>query len=318
MKRGAYIISAGLVLVFLAGLSLFAFRVYDISISGVSAGGDTVVGMGDTVRVYENVSYGDKERNVFDVYIPAAADKRSEHALILFLHGGSWTSGDKSSMTGDCRFFAEHGYVTATMNYSFLNMSGEEKVDFTTMLTEIATALSAIKSYAAVQGVNITEAALAGYSAGAHLALLYTYSMSERSPLPVLFVHSKAGPADFRVFSPSSPDVQEFMAKMGVGNDEKSIREMLKSEKIVAMTRAFSPVSYVKGGAAPAVLSYGRKDSLVAWEHVVSMMNVLDAAGVEYTLVEYPNSAHRLDKDAESARRSTGVMLDYAKKYFGY
>jgi dipeptidyl aminopeptidase/acylaminoacyl peptidase len=108
------------------------------------------------------------------------------------------------------------------------------------------------------------------------------------------------------------------MAKMGVAYDEKSVQELFTNEKIVAMIQAVSPVSYVKSGAAPAILSYGRKDNLVVWENVVSMMNALDAAGVEYTLVEYPNSAHGLDKDADSAQRSVDAMLDYSKKYFGY
>ncbi len=108
------------------------------------------------------------------------------------------------------------------------------------------------------------------------------------------------------------------MKNAGVANDEKSVRELVKSEKVVAMIQAVSPVFYVRSGAAPAILSYGRQDSLVVWENAVSMMNVLDTAGVEYTLVEYPNSAHGLDKDADSAQRSVDVMFDYAKKYFGY
>lgn len=312
MNKGVYIIVVGLVI---AGLMFFIFRNNDVSVNRTCS---NLAEQDDTVGVYKNIPYGGKERNLFDVYIPAAADKRDEHALILFLHGGSWTSGDKSSMAEDCRLFAERGYVTATMNYSFLNMNGEEKSDFTTMMTEISQALSAIKSYAAAQGVNVTKAALAGYSAGAHLALLYSYSMADNSPLPVLFVHSKAGPADFRTFSPESPDVQEFMGKMGVGNDKQSVQELFNSEKIVNMIQAVSPVSYVKKGGVAAILSYGRKDSLVVWENVASMMNALDVAGVEYTLVEYPTSAHGLDKDADSAQRSVEVMLDYAKKYFEY
>ena len=232
MNKNVSMVAAGLVALFVLGLVVFAFRIYDFPMNGFFKS-DNIAVPDDTVRVCENIAYGNKERNVLDLYLPAGAEKRDEHALVLFLHGGSWTSGDKSSMADDCRFFAERGYVTATMNYSFLNMTGEEKSDFTTMLTEIATALSAIKNYAAAQGVNVTRVALAGYSAGAHLALLYTYSMGEQSPLPVLFAHSKAGPADFRTFSPSSPDVQEFMAKFGVANDEKSVQELYKNEKIV-------------------------------------------------------------------------------------
>lgn len=312
MNRVVSKIAARLVAAIVAGVSIVTFGACNFSIKG------TASEQGDTVSVYENISYGSKERNLFDIYIPAAADKKEGHALILFLHGGSWTSGDKSSMADDCRFFAERGYVTATMNYSFLNMLGEEKVDFTTMMTEIAQALSAIKAYAATQGVNITRAALSGYSAGAHLSLLYAYSMGEHSPLPVLFAHSKAGPADFRTFSPESSDVQDFMAKMGVGNDELSVQELFKNEKVVNMVQTVSPVFYVKDGAPAAILSYGRMDGLVVWENVVSMMNALADKGVEYTLIEYPNSGHGLDKDADSAKCSVDAMLDYAKKYFGY
>ncbi len=314
MNKNVFMIATRLVIIIVVALvSAFTFGACEFSANESSA-----AEQGDTVRVCENIAYGSKEKNLFDLYIPVATDKKEEHALILFLHGGSWTSGDKGSMADECRFFAEHGYVTATMNYSFLNMLGEEKSDFTTMMTEIATALATIKGYAATQGLNITKVALSGYSAGAHLAMLYAYSMAEKSPLPVLFVHSKAGPADFRTFTPDSPDVQDFMKKMGVSTDEQSIEELFKNEKVVNMIQAVSPVSYVKKGAAPAILSYGRKDGLVVWENVVSMMNALDAENVEYTLVEYPNSGHGLDKDADSAQRSADAMLDYAKKYFEY
>ena len=51
MNKSVYMISAGLVLAFLAGLSLFALRVYD-------APAENIAEAVDTVAVYNNVTYG--------------------------------------------------------------------------------------------------------------------------------------------------------------------------------------------------------------------------------------------------------------------
>ena len=314
MNKGAYIIAATLVLLFFAGMAIFVLRAYDVPMNNLF-NSSAAMEQPDTVQVYENVRYGNRERNVLDIYLPAAIDKSAEHGVILFLHGGSWTSGDKSSMAGDCKLFAEKGYVTATMNYSYLNFSGEEKSDFKTMLTEIATALSTIKGFAAAQGINITKAALSGYSAGAHLAMLYTYSMVENSPLPVLFVQSKAGPADFSAFSLDTPDANEVLGRMGV---EADLQNEAQRDEIMSMMQALSPVYHVKKGTAPTLLAYGKEDTLVVWQNVVSLMNAFKANNVDYTLVEYPNSDHALNRDADSTKLTEEKMTEFAKKYFGY
>ncbi len=313
MNKGSYIISGALVLLFVAGLALFALNLYDAPIGKMFSRNNVAA---DTVQVFKDIKYGNRERNTLDLYIPPIADKGQEQGVVLFLHGGSWTSGDKSSMAEECRTYADKGYLTATMNYSFLGKSGEETIDFNTMLTEIATALSTIKGYAAAQGINVSKAALSGYSAGAHLAMLYGYSMMEQSPLPVLFVHSKAGPADFSTFALDSDDAKQFMEKSGLG--VMSPEELAKNEQFLAMLRAISPVTYVQEGTPTTLLSYGRQDTLVVWENVNSLMNAFAATGVEYTLVEYPNSGHGLDKDPDSVARTAEAMAESLRAAFGY
>lgn len=310
MNKGAYIVATSLVSFFFLGLALFGFQVYDMPMYGLLFDDCNV-------SVYENVAYGDRERNVVDIYIPATVNKKSEYGLILFIHGGSWTSGDKSSMDESCRLFAAKGYVTASMNYSFLGKSDKEFVDFNTMLMEIASALSAVKEFAAIQGANISKAALSGYSAGAHLAMLFTYAMSDKSPVPILFVESKAGPADYRTFSFSSPEVQDIFSKFGI-TEEKDSSKLVQDENLVSMLQSVSPVFYVKKGAAPALLSYGKKDILVTWKNVESLLKAYEENGIEYVLVEYPNSTHALENDSLSAERSVKELARFAEYYFGY
>ena len=40
-----------------------------------------------------DISYGDRESNKYDLYLPAA--KKDHYALILHIHGGGFTAGDK-------------------------------------------------------------------------------------------------------------------------------------------------------------------------------------------------------------------------------
>ena len=314
MNKNVYIVSGTLTLLFFFGMIFFVLHedksaMDDVSNNGVNAE------LSDSVKVYENIRYGGKERNLLDIYLPFEKDKSkyNESGVILFIHGGSWTSGDKSSMADDCKLFASKGYVTATMNYSFLDISENEKTDFKTMLTEIATALSVIKDYLARFGVNVTKAALSGYSAGAHLAMLYAYSMSEYSPLPILFVQSKAGPADYRTFALS--DMQEVLGK---SKTLELTPDVVQSEEFVNMLQFASPVFHVNKNAPPTLLAYGKQDSLVTWENVVSLLNAFSENNIEYALIEYPNSGHGLDKDTTSILLCNEKMADFARIYFGY
>ena len=69
-------IATRLVVTIVAGLSAFTFGGCNFSIKGTSAE------QNDTVRVCENIAYGSKERNFFDLYIPAGADKK--RSMLLF------------------------------------------------------------------------------------------------------------------------------------------------------------------------------------------------------------------------------------------
>lgn len=67
--------------------------------------------------VYNNVAYGTGDREVMDIYIPHTAENFEENGCVLYIHGGSWTSGDKGDRASECKKTVKRGYITATMNY---------------------------------------------------------------------------------------------------------------------------------------------------------------------------------------------------------
>ncbi|ALW84930.1 alpha/beta hydrolase [Hymenobacter sedentarius] len=60
----------------------------------------------------------DKERHILDVYSPnGAAAKTAGYPVVLFIHGGSWTSGSKNIYTFIGRRLAKQGVVAVVINY---------------------------------------------------------------------------------------------------------------------------------------------------------------------------------------------------------
>lgn len=65
----------------------------------------------------DNLSYGPEEANTFDLYLPADKDKKS-YGLVVYLHAGGFTGGDKTDDANILEWFCSQGYVAAGVNYT--------------------------------------------------------------------------------------------------------------------------------------------------------------------------------------------------------
>ena len=146
--------------------------------------------------IYRDVHYGEKEVNAMDIYIPREAQKRETNGVILFIHGGSWSGGDKADETVRCRMLASQGYIVANVNYTLWSEETADAYHVSQVLDELDAALLCVREFANQKGIVVDKAATVGYSAGAHLAMLYAYSRAETAPMEIVFAASMAGPAD--------------------------------------------------------------------------------------------------------------------------
>ena len=265
---------------------------------------------------FQDISYGNREHNTYDLYLPVDADKNDSLALILYIHGGAWLGGDKSWHHGDCYTWVQKGYATATMNYSLLN---EEGISLLTMYEEIDTCIRHVERFAAEKGTHIRQMAIAGYSAGGHLAMMFAYNHSH--PLPIRFESIKVGPSDFRILFPKDKNAKdediENAVFSGIGKRMKASEitdELLDSIRIVN-----SPVCHINDSTAlPAIFAYGEKDNLVKPGHYHTLQAKYDSLCKPYELIVYPNSGHDLLRDKDCIERYDSVMTAYCKTYFGY
>ena len=202
------------------------------------------------------------------------------------------------------------------MNYSLL---GEEDVSLLTMQDEIEACIRHIVGFAAGKGVHIRQMAIAGTSAGGHLAMMFAYHHTH--PLPLRFEAIKVGPADFRILFPynenaKTEDVGNFVFSCTGKhmNASDCSMEVLDSIKLQA-----SPVGYINDSTAlPAIFAYGEKDGLIKPDHYRALQAKYDSLGKRYTLIVFPNSGHELKRDKDASQRYDSIMNAYCKTYFGY
>lgn len=79
---------------------------------------DYTVEWNDSVgMVHKDISYGEAESNKFDLYVPADNSKES-YGLVVYLHAGGFTTGDKADDTEMLQWLCSKGYVAAGINYT--------------------------------------------------------------------------------------------------------------------------------------------------------------------------------------------------------
>ncbi|MBN2613996.1 MAG: alpha/beta hydrolase [Bacteroidales bacterium] len=271
--------------------------------------------------IYKDISYGDKEINKYDLYIPANHSRKDDVGVVLFIHGGGWAGGDKMWNAPECKIYAKAGYITASMNYSLLGTT--ENYSIFKVLDEIQSCIADLKTELENKGYNVTRLALDGGSAGAHLSSLYTNSRADISTIPIVLVINKSGPIDMHLLYPQLKEMlaeadsninAEFIISSMVGKAVTD--EQIKNGLADNILDSISPNFYINSNSTPSLLFYGAKDPLVI--HGEKLAITLEEAGIDYQYRVFPDLGHGLTGDQENTDERIKTTLAYIKKYFGY
>ena len=254
----------------------------------------------------------DKTRDLkYDMYIPKDLDKEKNVPLLLFVHGGAWKVGRRQDISYACKYYAKHGCITATLDYSLYSDEHKENTMYT-MLDEITACIGAMKSELSGRGYRTPRIALGGFSAGGHLALLYAYSRAAESPLPIAFTCVKVGPSDFGEKAWGA-EMSAGLVLAGTGKT-LSASDLDKPEG-KSLVDSVSPVAFVTAASAPTIFAYGGKDNLVKRHHRDVLSEALKKNGVEYIGIDFPNSHHGMWNDPEKVEEFRKAVLTYCERY---
>ena len=263
--------------------------------------------------IHRNIKYGEKSVNVMDVYIPQAAYKRERNGCVLFIHGGSWSGGDKKEESFRCRLLASRGYISASLNYTLWSEATAKEYTVFEVLDEIKRALLKLKDFTAERGLSVEKVGITGYSAGAHLAMLYSYSQGDTAPMELAFTASIAGPAEI---SPKvwGEDMTIRIAKRLTG---KTIsEEMLRLGEADELLASISPTSYINENTPPTLIMHGGKDNVVPPANADFLTQKLSQNSIAYDYIHLKNSNHTLIQNPFKHLEYYEVLVKYCKRYF--
>ena len=111
------------------------------------------------------LSYGADRLQAVDYWAAPSTDA----PLVVFVHGGGWSRGDKRMMDGSDKLahWRAQGYAVASVNYRLVPEATVEE-----QAADVAAAVAHLKARSGALGFDPERIALVGHSAGAHLVAL--------------------------------------------------------------------------------------------------------------------------------------------------
>lgn len=221
----------------------------------------------DPAPTHANVPYGPHERNVLDFY---QAPGDGPRPLLVYIHGGGWTGGDKALQADSVTPYLDKGISVASINYRYSTTAR-----LPAPVHDAARAVQFLRTKAADWNIRSDRIALTGGSAGACSSmwlLLHDDLADPNADDPVLRestrVSAAAGIAGQTSLDP--PVIAEWlglnvllhrMIWLSVGEPDLTAA-LTHYEQNKPLYVEFSPYNHVTADDPPLLMRYGDDISL--------------------------------------------------------
>lgn len=236
--------------------------------------------------VYKRI--GDEELK-FQVYRPGAASRGERRPSIVWIHGGAWVGGTMDGTAPHAAYFASRGMAAFNINYRLARPGGVTVGD---CLADCRSALRYLRTHAADLGLDPDRIAVAGDSAGGHLAAsLGTLSGFDNAGDDL----SVSGRANAMIlYNPIIDMTEGDWIRYAVGGrslaDKSSPRPAGPAD--LELARSLSPLFHVAPKQPPAIVLHGRADTVVPASQAERFAAASGSVGNRCDLVLYEGIGH--------------------------
>ena len=255
--------------------------------------------------VYRKV--GDVELKV-DFYPPASVGS-SPAPFVLVVHGGGWTSGDRTQLKALNEGLSKIGIASGAVQYRLA-----PKNKWPAMIDDVQACVRYFRVNAAQYGIDPEKFGAMGASAGGHLSLLLG-SMDTR----------EADTKDFPGTSSRVKCVVNFFGPADLSQDfEPTVASILCNAVLGKPYKAtdpdivgFSPVNHIDAKSAPVFTIHGKADTLVPPKQAERLDEALKKAGVKHELRMIDGMVHTIDINNEQCVKALQDAMNFLLEQFG-
>ena len=267
--------------------------------------------------IHTDLTYGDGELNNYDLYLPAV--KQDTYGLVVYLHAGGFTAGDKIGDADMLKWLCSKGYVAAGINYTL--RTEENTASVYSMSMEIKAAIPVVIEKARELGYPIDRMAIGGGSAGHSLAMVYAYWDGSEAPVPVVLTFGAVGPAsyyqeDWGVFGLDQSD-EACAAMFTVMSGEMITPEEVADGSYLQKVKPISPADWITADSPATVAAYGTYDKVQPFQASLRLKTALEKHGVDHQYFEATHSGHGLQNDSKVSIAWMEAIEAYLDQYLG-
>jgi acetyl esterase/lipase len=224
---------------------------------------------------------GDRQQTL-DIYFPTDGNSNGPWPVVVYIHGGGWTQGDKTQGKWLANWLNPYGYAVVLVNYRMY-----PDFYFPAFIEDPKCAVRFLRAHAREYSLNPRRMAAWGSSAGGHLALLlgttnknvgWDVGEYPGQSSRVQAVVDIAGPTDLTV--------------RGTPNLEPLIR--LAFNAVPKDRGPYSPVTYASADDPPIFMVHGDQDDVVQLQQSKTMYDALIQVGGQAQLVIAKNGTHSM------------------------
>ncbi|WP_242133451.1 alpha/beta hydrolase [Aestuariivivens marinum] len=223
-----------------------------------------------------NISYGTDSNQIYDIYLPEGRTTNTK--LMILVHGGGWTSGDKSSMNYLIELYRANFPDLALVNINY-RLSDENNPPYPMQINDITLIINQLKNKKNEYVISENYGFI-GVSAGGHLSLLWSYAFDSQNN--VNMVCSIVGPTNFTdsaYLNSTNPQLQELLATYGNNPSIDFLKEV-------------SPLHQATKMSPPTILFYGGQDPLIPTTQGTDLRDKLNILNVVNEFTLYPEAGH--------------------------
>lgn len=264
-----------------------------------------------------------------DIQTPESSGSRP---LVIYLTGGGFSSSQKAGNLNERTWVAEQGYVVASIEYRTV---GNGHATYRDAVADVKSAVRYLRAHATDYGINPTNVAVWGQSAGGYLAAMTGATNGEKSfekgdnldqSSDVQGVVDQFGPSDLSKLG-ADFDVAMQNTYNAPGNTfaqwvygpgtKRSIKDS------TPQIQAADPASHISGKTPPFIEMHGTQDHFVSSSQTLIVHDALRAKGIEstrYVLVgaDHGDLSYTGDTNAAkpwNTRQTMGYILDFLNKH---